>query len=120
MEIVTYEALYEVLKELPLTRGMKDEDIKNLAHYIVNFFGYSDRIVDNILTPEDRHVFIMLEEFGILGTYEEELTVLRGKLWRVHYWVYRKDMIEKILKEGYHEKKEKKEKNVYDEIFKEV
>ena len=120
MEIVTYEILYEVLKKLPLTRGMRDKEIRNLAHYIANFFGYGDRVIDNILTPEDRHVFIMLEESGILWTYEEEVTVLRGRLWRIHYWVYRKDMIKKILKEGYHEEKKEEKKSIYDEIFKEV
>ena len=120
MDIVTYEVLYEVLKKLPLTRGMKNEEIKNLAHYIVNFFGYNDRVVDNILAPDDRHIFIMLEEAGILKTYEEELTVLKGKLWRVHYWVYRKDMIEKILHEGVPVSKEQEKKNVYDEIFNEI
>ncbi len=121
MDIVTYEVLYNVLKKLPLARGMKDDEIKELAYYIVNFFGYGDRVIDNILTPEDRHVFIMLEELGVLKTYEEEVTVARGKLWRIHYWVYRKHNIEKILNEGYVEKEEKKsEGSIYDEIFREA
>ncbi len=121
MDVVTYDVLYNVLKKLPLARGMKDDEIKELAYYIVNFFGYGDRIIDNILTPEDRHVFIMLEELGVLRAYEEEVTVARGKLWRIHYWVYRKHNIEKILRGEYNKKEGKKrESNIYDQVFREV
>ncbi len=112
MDIVTYEVLYKVLKKLLRKRGLSDEDIKQLAEYIVNFFGYNDRIVDNVLTPADREVFYTLEEIGILKTYEEEITVSRSKLWRVHYWIYRINNIKKILEE------EKEEESSPEDIYK--
>ena len=71
--------------------------------------------MDNVLTPADREVFYMLEELGILKTYEEEITVSRSKLWRVHYWIYRLDHIKKILEEDIEE--ERSPEDVYKEIF---
>ncbi len=115
MDIVTYETLYKVLKKLLSKRGLSDDDIKQLAEYIVNFFGYNDRIVDNVLTPADREVFYTLEEIGILKTYEEEITVSKSKLWRVHYWIYRMNNIKKILKEE--EEEETSPEDIYKKFF---
>ncbi len=96
MDIVTYDILYTVLKKL-LGQKLAEKDIRKLTDYVINFFGYSDRIIDNILTPADRDVFYTLEELEIVKPMEEEITISKGKLWRIHYWVYRKDKIEEIL-----------------------
>ena len=116
MDVITYDILYKVLKKLLSERGLSDDDIKQLAEYIVNFFGYDDRIIDNILTPADRDVFYTLEELGILKTYEDEITVSRSKLWRIHYWIYRMENIKRILEEKT-EKKEEKPEDIYKKIF---
>ncbi len=78
---------------------MEEEDAYRLAHHVLNFFGYSDRIIDNILEPEDRDAFYMLEDAGILTTEREETTLYDGREWRIHYWLFRKDKIG-ILMEG--------------------
>ncbi|OYT59857.1 hypothetical protein B6U71_02050 [Euryarchaeota archaeon ex4484_178] len=118
MEIVTYEILYNVLKKL-LGKKMMEEDIKQLAEYVVNFFGYEDRIIDNILTPADRDVFYYLEELEIVKPMEEEITISKGKLWRIHYWVYRKDKIEEILNRKEEEEREESPEEFYKKLFKE-
>lgn len=77
--------------------GMPDEQAKEMAQHILNFFGYSERIIDNILEPEDRDAFYMLEDTGILTTEREETTLYDGREWRIHYWLFRKERIHELI-----------------------
>ncbi|MFQ5986631.1 MAG: DUF6015 family protein, partial [Thermoplasmata archaeon] len=63
------------------------------AQHILNFFGYAERIIDNVLEPDDRDAFYMLEDSGILTTEREETTLYDGREWRIHYWLFRKERI---------------------------
>jgi len=76
---------------------MEDEQAYALAHHVLNFFGYSDRIIDNILEPEDRDAFYMLEDAGILTTEREETTLYDGREWRIHYWLFRRNKISELM-----------------------
>ncbi len=98
-------------------KGMTDEEIKNLADYLMSFFGYTDEVIDNRLTSEDRDVFYMLEEEGLLTTTHEEVLLKKGKLWRIHYWILKKDQIIRLANsvESSEEKKEDAGA-VYDQI----
>ena len=120
MEVVTYEILLDVLKKL-LGGKMEERDIEQLAEYVVNFFGYGDRIIDNMLTQADRDVFYYLEELGIVKPMEEEITISKGRLWRIHYWIYRKDKIEEILnREVEEENREISPEDLYEKLFEEM
>ena len=78
MTIVTVEDLTQAIKNsIDTSRGMVEEQAYGLARHVLNFFGYSDRIIDNVLEPEDRDAFYMLEDAGILGG----LPVEGGVLW---------------------------------------
>lgn len=77
--------------------GMPEEQAKQMAQHILNFFGYSERIIDNILEPEDRDAFYMLEDTGILTTEREETTLYDGREWRIHYWLFRKERIHELI-----------------------
>jgi hypothetical protein len=68
-----------------------------MAQHVMNFFGYSERIIDNILEPEDRDAFYMLEDTGILTTEREETTLYDGREWRIHYWLFRKERIFELI-----------------------
>ncbi len=61
MSVVTMRQVELALKR---TVGKKDdlsdEEVKKLAEYIMSFFGYTDEVIDNRLTSEDRDVFYML------------------------------------------------------------
>src|SRR2546421_3405669 len=70
---------------------MKEEEARAMAQHVLNFFGYSERIIDNVLEPEDRDAFYMLEDSGILTTEREETTLYDGREWRIHYFVLRKE-----------------------------
>lgn len=114
--VVTREMLIRALRKTLGKKGMADEDIVKLADYILSFFGFEDEIIDNKLTSEDRDVFYMLEEEGILGTREEETQLKKGKPWRIHYWRLRQDNIEKYSNLVEPEAKKESEFSVYDKM----
>jgi len=96
---LTVVSMEEVVKALSNTmgkKGMSLEDLEKLAEYILSFFGYTDEVIDNRLTSEDRDVFYMLEEEGFLTTTQEEVHLKKGKLWRIHYWILKKDQIKRM------------------------
>ena len=45
---------------------------------------------------DDRDVFYMIEEAGLLSTRQEEIHIKKGKLWRIHYWVLRTARIKEL------------------------
>jgi len=74
-------------------RSMPEPEAREMAQHVMNFFGFSERIIDNILEPEDRDAFYMLEDSGLLTTEREETTLYDGREWRIHYWIFKKDKI---------------------------
>ncbi len=98
MGIITVDDLTQAIKNsIDNSRGMVEEQAYELAHHVLNFFGYSDRIIDNVLEPEDRDAFYMLEDAGILTTEREETTLYDGREWRIHYWLFKRDKIETLM-----------------------
>lgn len=93
MTVVSMEVVVKALSNTMGKKGMSHEDLEKLAEYILSFFGYTDEVIDNRLTSEDRDVFYMLEEEGFLTTTQEEVHLKKGKLWRIHYWILKKDQI---------------------------
>ena len=96
--IVTVEELTRAVMNSPKNRGMPEEEAFDLAQHVLNFFGYSDRIIDNILEPEDRDAFYMLEDAAILTTEREETTLYDGREWRIHYWLFRREKIHELMR----------------------
>ena len=93
-DVTTVEALKCALQQV--FKGSEDygnDWMENIARFIMDFFGYEDRILDNRLTPRDRDIFYMLEGVGILRTEMEEAAIQKGKIWRIHYWVLNKERI---------------------------
>src|SRR3970040_1062803 len=96
MATLTVEDLTRAIRNSIDRTGMKDEEARAMAQHVLNFFGYSERIIDNVLEPEDRDAFYMLEDSGILTTEREETTLYDGREWRIHYWMFRKDRIAEL------------------------
>src|SRR5207247_1889448 len=65
---LTVDDLTRAIKNSIDRTGMKEEEARAMAQHVLNFFGYSERIIDNVLEPEDRDAFYMLEDSGILTT----------------------------------------------------
>ncbi|MCJ2669490.1 MAG: hypothetical protein LN416_03125 [Candidatus Thermoplasmatota archaeon] len=95
---LTVDYLTKAIRNSIDREGMKDEDARDIAHRVMNFFGYSERIIDNILEPEDRDAFYMLEDSGLLTTEREETTLYDGREWRIHYWLFRKEKILELVR----------------------
>ena len=120
--ILTIENLTKAIQNSVGTQGIDQVEAKRMAEHMMNFFGYSDRIIDNILEPEDRDVFYMMEDSGILMTEREETTLYDGREWRINYWLFRKDKIYELTKQK-HKKGHKEEDDdfsIYTEIPEEV
>lgn len=117
MTVVTMQQVELALKRTLGKKGMSDDEVKRMAEYVMSFFGYTDEVIDNRLTPEDRDVFYMLEEEGLLTTTQEEVLLKKGKLWRIHYWILKKDQIIRLASadEGAKAEKEAAE-DVYDQL----
>ncbi|MBE0518073.1 MAG: hypothetical protein IH630_02460 [Thermoplasmata archaeon] len=94
---LTVEHLTKAIKNSIDKSGMPEEEARAMAQHVMNFFGYSERIIDNVLEPEDRDAFYMLEDAGILVTEREETTLYDGREWRIHYWMFRKDRIQELI-----------------------
>ena len=95
---LTVDALTKAIRNSIDREGMKEEDARDIAHRVMNFFGYSERIIDNILEPEDRDAFYMLEDSGLLTTEREETTLYDGRELRIHYWLFRKEKILELVR----------------------
>jgi hypothetical protein len=53
-----------------------------------------------LLDPENRQLFYILEEEGMLTTEREETILCDGREWRTHYWKLKKNTILKYAKEN--------------------
>ncbi len=102
------------------TPKVGEEEAIHLASHILNFFGYDDRIIDNYLEPDDRGLFYMMEEIGILVPEREEITLYDGREWRIHYWNLNIKKIFDLQKEIIVEEEEEESYDVYKEIPDEI
>lgn len=114
---LTVDTLSMAIKNSVDREDMPEEQATAMAQHIMNFFGYNERIIDNVLEPEDRDAFYMLEDSGILTTEREETTLYDGREWRIHYWLFRKERIwELVSGEERREGVKRKHSSVYDDI----
>ena len=90
MEFITVEDLSQAIQD---RIGLGTEEAERDAEFVMDIFGFNDRIIDNVLEPEDRQLFYILEEEGLLTTEREETTLYDGREWRTHYWLFRKDKV---------------------------
>src|SRR5947209_18677006 len=88
LEIITVEDLSQAIQD---RIGLVTEEAERDAEFVMDIFGFSDRIIDNVLEPEDRQLFYILEEEGLLKTEREETTLYDGREGRTQYWLYRNE-----------------------------
>ena len=92
MSIITLDVLSKAISNRV---GIDIEEARRDAGFVMDIFGFDDRVIDNVLDPEDRQLFYILEEEGMLTTEREETTLYDGREWRTHYWKLRKGTIMK-------------------------
>jgi hypothetical protein len=96
---VDFDSLAKAIRRSVGHEGMRPEDARSIAAHVLNFFGFNERIIDNVLEPDDRDTFYMLEDTGILETERDETTLYDGREWRIHYWMFRKERIFELARE---------------------
>ena len=97
MDVITLDNL---TKAIANRIGIDIDEAQRDAGFVLDIFGFDDRVIDNILEPEDRQLFYILEEEGILTTEREVTTLYDGREWRTHYWRLRKDTILRYSREA--------------------
>ena len=116
MSIIT---LGDLSKAIANRVGIDIEEAKRDAGFVMDIFGFDDRVIDNVLDPDDRQLFYILEEEGMLTTEREETTLYDGREWRTHYWKLKKGTILKYSNEENGVRKnlidKKQTKNLLDE-----
>ena len=90
MSIITLDALSRAIANRV---GLDIGEARRDAGFVLDIFGFDDRVIDNVLDPEDRQLFYILEEEGMLITEREETTLYDGREWRTHYWQLKKNTI---------------------------
>ena len=113
---LTVEDLTRAIKNSIDRAGMKEEEARAMATHVLNFFGYYERIIDNVLEPEDRDAFYMLEDSGILTTEREETTLYDGREWRIHYWMFRKERIAELSEAQKAKEEAERSGSIYDDV----
>ncbi len=120
MIFMTIITLDDLSKAIANRVGIDIEEARRDAGFVMDIFGFDDRVIDNVLDPEDRQLFYILEEEGMLTTEREETTLYDGREWRTHYWRLKKDTIARYSKENNSERiallvDKKQPKNVSDD-----
>lgn len=83
MYVITLKMMTDAIER---KLGIKSQQAKKMAIFIMDAFGYETRIIDNILSTNERQVFYMLEGEGLLCTSREQTRLYDGRAWMTHYW----------------------------------
>ncbi len=88
-----------VVEVLTKTVGLSGSVADEVALRVLNYFGYHDEIIDNALDHDDRRLFYFLQDMKILSTRWEETQLISGRNWRIFYWSFNWDNIQRLLEE---------------------
>jgi hypothetical protein len=105
MVAVNIKEVTIALEKALAAKQLSHQDIERLAERMMDLFGFENQVVDNRLTSEDRDIFYMLEEAGLVTTIEDDVQVQKGKTWRIYYWVLKEDQIHRLAHGSGDEKK---------------
>ncbi len=94
--IVTVDRLRKAIEN---KLGFDARGAEETALRILNYFGYSNTIIDNSIDQEDRKLFYQLHDAGLLNTWWETVILASGRAWRTFYWELDKDAIERAAEE---------------------
>lgn len=97
MDVITLDNL---TKAIANRIGIDIDEAQRAAGFVLDIFGFDDRVIDNVLDPKGRKLFYILEAEGLLTTEREVTTLYDGREWRTHYWRLRKDTILRYSREA--------------------
>jgi hypothetical protein len=89
---------FELIRRTLMKEGNVSEAVaKEVSWRVLQFFGNSDEIIDNLLDTEDRRLFYFLQDLHVLKTHWEETQLLSGLNWRIFYWNLDLRGMEKVI-----------------------
>ncbi len=115
MAVIKLEDLVIAFQKTLGEKGYSEEAVQDLAEFVISLYGFDYAIVDNRLTPQNRDIFYKLEEERLVYTRQEEVTIKKGKVWRLHYWFLNRPYILKLSR-GKEEVEEIDEYAIYGEM----
>jgi hypothetical protein len=99
-----------VVEVLTKSVGLSGPVAEEIALRVLNYFGYHDEIIDNALDHDDRRLFYFLQDMKILSTRWEETQLISGRNWRIFYWSFNWENIQRLLEDR---PKRKDEEDIY-------
>ena len=66
---------------------LKEEDLRDTAIQVMQFFGFEREVVGNHLEQDEIALMYQLEDVGLVDTRIEEYNLLDGNPWRVNYFI---------------------------------
>ena len=66
---------------------LKEEDLRDTALQVMQFFGFEKEVVGNHLEQDEIALMYQLEDMGLIDTRIEEYNLLDGNPWRVNYFI---------------------------------
>ena len=88
-----------VVRVLERSAGFSGPVADEVALRVLNYFGYLDEIIDNALDHDDRRLFYFLQDMKILSTRWEETQLANGRNWRIFYWSFNWESINRLLED---------------------
>lgn len=89
---------FELIRRTLIKEGNFSEAVASeVCWRVLNLFGFSDEIIDNVLDAEDRRLFYFLQDLHVLSTHGEEAQLLSGMTWRIFYWNLNREAMERII-----------------------
>ena len=89
---------------------------EGMAEHALGFFGFSNRIIDNALEPNDRNLFYQLQDYDLLTTESEETTLWDGREWRIHYWKFKPNASQYVGRGDENEEEEDPYAGLYEDV----
>jgi hypothetical protein len=94
MPLITVHLL---TKAIELRLAICSEEAHRFACIVLDLFGFDDFVLDNLLDNNDRRLFYLLEEKGLIRSQREEFVLYDGRTWRIHSWqLQRLTIIEEV------------------------
>jgi len=90
---LTLITLSTLIKAIENALEIGYQEAERYASIVMDFFGFEDQIVDNVLSAEERQLFYRLQAKGLITTEREETVLPSGSPWRIHYWRFVKETI---------------------------
>lgn len=99
IDLKTFLGHASVVRVLEKSAGFSGPVADEVALRVLNYFGYLDEIIDNALDHDDRRLFYFLQDMKILSTRWEETQLANGRNWRIFYWSFNWENINRLLED---------------------